>query len=455
MARPRKQTYTLKRYLDDIKEGYVSNDADTQRNPAWKTIIDGLAVTVLTDDYIPSIILAEEDSGQMHIVDGGSRTAALNMIIYGNHTIKRTLKNSVIKYKSMKKNEDGDVIWEDAEFDIRGKTFEQFPKELKKKFEEYQIETVVHEHCTKEKIAMYIERYNTHSAMNADQKMLVQIPVFANKIRKIMKQQFFVNCNDISDTEKDKGKLERTIIESVMCMFHLNKWNKTGNKIASYLNENATEDEFNKLSDNLHKLENIITDETKGVFTSKDIFVWMTLFEKFTTLGLDDSKFADFLKAFVGGLRNKKIDGKLFDTVDTTGSTKDKAIIIDKLHILETLMNEFLHIKEEEIDSISTEDFISDVVNIPVEDVKEDLSLYEESLLDLQNNTIRDGSKLLEVKNHLSMLAIMAYSYKNDVDIEEFMEDYASKNNMYMLDQRQNYIHMVQALRQFQKGMFK
>ena len=87
MARPRKQTYTLKRYLDDIKEGYVSNDADTQRNPAWKTIIDGLAVTVLTDDYIPSIILAEEDSGQMHIVDGGSRTAALNMIIYGIETI--------------------------------------------------------------------------------------------------------------------------------------------------------------------------------------------------------------------------------------------------------------------------------------------------------------------------------------------------------------------------------
>ena len=58
MARPRKQTYTMAQYLGNVNDGYISNDADTQRNPAWKPIVDGLAVTVLTDDYVPVIVLA-------------------------------------------------------------------------------------------------------------------------------------------------------------------------------------------------------------------------------------------------------------------------------------------------------------------------------------------------------------------------------------------------------------
>ena len=61
MARPRKQVYTMEQYLENVKDGYISNDADTQRVPEWKAIVDGLAVTVLTDDYVPVIILAEED----------------------------------------------------------------------------------------------------------------------------------------------------------------------------------------------------------------------------------------------------------------------------------------------------------------------------------------------------------------------------------------------------------
>ena len=50
MARPRRQTYTMKQYLDNEKEGYISNNVSTQRNPKWKPIIDGLVVTILTDD---------------------------------------------------------------------------------------------------------------------------------------------------------------------------------------------------------------------------------------------------------------------------------------------------------------------------------------------------------------------------------------------------------------------
>ena len=447
MARPRKQVYTMEQYIRNVEDDYISNDADTQRVPEWKAIVDGLAVTVLTDDYVPVIILAEEDNGQIHIVDGGSRTAAFKMIRYGNHKIKSSVENPIIQYKAMSKDENGKAVWEDAEFDIRNKTFDQFPKELQKKFDEYQVDTVVHEHCNKEKIAMYIKRYNEHKAMNANQKMFVYLPAFAEKIRDISKRNFFINNCVINDNEKDKGMLERVISETVMTMFHFDKWNKNGKKIATYLNENASVNEFNKLDSNLERLESIITDTTKILFNSKDSFIWLTLFDKFTQYGLDDAKFGEFLDAFVGGLKDKPVDEKLFFTADEKGSTKDKSVIVDKLHILETLMKEFLHI--EKVEPVTPESFISEMVDMPVETIKEEMNYYEETLDVLEDNTIRDGSKLLDVANRLSLLAMVAYSYKNDVDLDDWLEDYAVKNNMYYPDQRKNYLHMLNSLTAF------
>ena len=447
MARPRKQTYTMAQYLENVKDGYISNDADTQRSPAWKPIVDGLVVTILTDDYVPVIILAEEDSGQIHIVDGGSRTAAFKMIRFGNYKIKPSVENSVIEHKRMLKDENGKTIWEDATFDIRNKTFEQFPKELQKKFDEYQVDTVVHEHCNKEKIAMYIKRYNEHKAMNANQKMFVYLPAFAEKFRDISNRQFFINHCDIKDNDKEKGMLERIISESVMCMFHFEKWNKNGKTLATYLNKNADADEFDKLNDNLERLESIVTETTRTLFNSKDCFIWLTLFEKFTQYGLDDIKFSEFLNAFVSGLRNKPVDGKLFDTADESGSTKDKAVILDKLHILETLMKDFLHIEDKE--PLNTEEFIAQNVDIPIEDVMRDMEVYEETLVELEDNTIRDGSKLLKTENRVSLLAMVAYSYKHDVDLDEWMEEYAANHNTYLVDQTKNFLNMVESLHNY------
>lgn len=447
MARPRKQTYTMAQYLENVNDGYISNDADTQRNPAWKPIVDGLVVTILTDDYVPVIILAEEDSGQIHIVDGGSRTAAFKMIRYGNYKIKSSVENPIIQYKKMLKDENGKTIWEDAEFDVRNKTFEQFPKELQKKFDEYQVDTVVHEHCDKDKIAMYIKRYNEHKAMNANQKMFVYLPAFAEKIRDISNRQFFINHSDIKDNDKEKGMLERIIAESVMCMFHLDKWNKNGKKLATYLNENANEEEFDTLNNNIKRLESIITEDTKGLFNSKDCFIWFTLFNKFTQYGLNDDKFGEFLTAFINNLKDKSVNGKLFDTADASGSTKDKSVIVDKLHILETLMKEFLHI--EEIENVVPETFVAEMVDLPVETVREEMNCYEETLDGLEDKSIRDGSKLLDSANRMSLLAMVAYSYKNEIDLDYWLEEYAANNNTYFMDQKKNYNQMLEDLQNY------
>ncbi len=451
MARPRRQTYTMQQYLNNVQEGYISNNAATQRNPAWKPIIDGLAVTILNDDYIPPLILAEEESGCTVIVDGGSRTAAFRMLCLGNYKIKSAVEDPIIKYKKMEKDEKGQIVWSDAEFDIRNKTFDKFPKELQKKFYEYQIETVIHE-CDSETVAKYLRRYNVHTGMNANEKMFIHLPKFAEKIKRITNSQFFVNYSSFTDNEKEKGALERVVSESVMCMFHLDKWNKNGKKLATYLNQNATETEFDKLNENIDRLENIVNENTKALFNSKNTFVWLTLFDRFLKLEIDDINFGKFLDAFIGGLRKKTVDGKLYDKADENGSTKDRGIIITKLHILETLMYEFLHINSQEIEEVNEETFIADVVGLNKEDVHTDFECYKDTLKDLKNNTIRDGSRLLNEENNLSLLAMVAYSYKEDKDLDKWMMDYASKNNTYFTDQRKNFYHMKQSYEQWEKG---
>lgn len=449
MARPRRQTFTMKQYIDNLKDGYISNNASTQRNPAWKPIVDGLAVTILTDDYIPPIILSERDDGLTIIVDGGSRTAAFRMICEGNHKIKSSVEDPIIAYKKMEKDENGKTIFIDAEFDIRNKTFEQFPKELQKKFYEYQLETVIHENCNKEKESKYQRRYNSNTGMNVNQKMFLYVPNFADQIREIIDRPFFVNCNDFTDNEKEKGVLERTVAESIMCMFHIDKWNKNGKTLATYLNKNSSCEEFEKLNDNLIRLENVVTDKTKVLFNKKDSFIWFTLFEKFTQLDLDDSQFAIFLNEFVDGLRHKSVDGKLFDIVDETGSTKDKTVIMTKLHILETLMKEYLHIEDTNDEVINEEDFISEIVGLDKEAIHDDIDFYKESLKDLKDVAIKDGSKLLQEDNNLSLLAMVVYSYKEDIDLDEWLTEYAKNNNTYFKDQRKNYHHMLDDLEKY------
>ena len=100
MARPRKQTYTLEMYLKKINEGDIDNNADVQRRMVWsREQMNELIVTVLTDEYIPPIILGEESSSQLHIADGGCRSAALNGFWNGTHQITGALENSLIPYK--------------------------------------------------------------------------------------------------------------------------------------------------------------------------------------------------------------------------------------------------------------------------------------------------------------------------------------------------------------------
>ena len=250
---------------------------------------------------------------------------------------------------------------------------------------------------------------------------------------------FFINNCDIKDGEIEGGILERIAYESVMITNFIDKWNKTGNKNPLYINENATDEQFKKLNENISRLENIVTEDTKALFNSRDLFIWFALFDKFTYLGFEDSRFKKFLNAFVNGLRDKEVDGKQFDRVDDTGSTKDKANIVAKLHILETLMNEYLHIEEvksDEIEQSSVLDFIRENVN--PDTTEEDVELYSDMLDDLTLEVDND-TKLLDEHNRPSLLALVGYACENDIDLDEWIKQWFVANTMYVLNQKRNF----------------
>jgi rubrerythrin len=445
MARPRKQTYTLDMYLRKNRKGDIDNNADVQRNFVWNNEqINELVVTVLTDDYIPPIILGEETNSRLHIVDGGQRTAALIKYRYGNHKITSSIENSIIPYKKKAASEDGKIIYEDAVFDIKNKTFEKLPDELKEKFDEYQIETVIHESCDSFIISRYIKRYNNHVAMNTEQKAFTYIDKFASRIREIVNSKFFVECNNYSEKDKTKGVVERIVVESMMCMNHFDNWKTQPKPAFKYLNDHAAEEEFDMFADNLHRLEKIITKDIKNIFNKKDSFIFLTLFDKFARLGLDDEKFAEFLREFQCKLRPVKRNDKglLFDEIDKDASTKDKQVITDKLHMLENLMLDFLHIDNTNFVQINIESFIARNLDIDVETVQDDMDFYNESLNELLDHTVKIDSKLRNEENRFSLLAMMVYSYKEDKDLDEWMTEYARRNNTYFIDQKKNFLHM-------------
>ena len=288
-------------------------------------------------------------------------------------------------------------------------------------------------------------RYNTRKNFTANQKQFLYVPKFAEQIRNITSRPFFINNCDIKDCETEGGILERIAYESVMITYFIDKWNKSGNKNPSFINKNATVDQFEKLNNDISRLENIVSERAKTLFNARDSFIWFALFNKFTQTGLDDEEFGKFLNVFVDGLRNKAVDGQLFDRVDDTGSTKDKANIIAKLHILETLMNEFLHINKEDLDDINVLDFVKENVNPDTTD--RDVEFYSEMLdditLEVDNNT-----KLLDEHNRPSLIALVGYACQNEIDdkLVEWIKSFFVNNAMYILNQKENFTYMKNSL---------
>ena len=98
----RKQTYSLEQYLKLMKAETIRTDQDCQRlSGQWTpNMINELIATVLTDNYIPPIILGEETTKgitRQWIIDGLQRSSTLSMFRYANVKITKNIDEYMVK----------------------------------------------------------------------------------------------------------------------------------------------------------------------------------------------------------------------------------------------------------------------------------------------------------------------------------------------------------------------
>ena len=174
----RKQTFSLDQYLKLMKAETIRTDQECQRlSGQWNAnMVNELIATVLTDNYIPPVILGEETANgitRQWIIDGLQRSSSLSLFRYGNTRITKDLDEYIVTYQrkilddngNPKRDAQGELLWESVEHDIRSKTYGQLPEELRDRFDGYQIETAIHQDCDISEISKLVRKYNNHKAM--------------------------------------------------------------------------------------------------------------------------------------------------------------------------------------------------------------------------------------------------------------------------------------------------
>ena len=101
-------------------------------------------------------------------------------------------------------------------------------------------------------------------------------------------------------------------------------------------------------------------------------------------------------------------------------------------------MKSFFKCEDDDIDVLA---FVRENVDSGISE--DDLSDYY-SMLDVYD--IDKKSKLLDWQNEPSLISLIAYSFINDIDLDEWIKDYFKRNQNYILNQLENYIHMKQDL---------
>ena len=511
--RTKSTSYSIESLSKQLRQHRLRDNHPLQRTSGqWNLLTKSELISdVLQANSLLQIVISEEIKAGiiMHwLIDGKQRSTNLKDYLEDGFAISKNVQRYMIEYQTDKTDEDGNVILnedgfpipERKTFDIRGKKFSQLPEELQDKFKDYQVPVMLNLNCTKKDIAYDIARFNRCRPMNVSQSGWLGLEEsYAEYVDKILKMDFFkVDCDksSYSNTNIKNGSLRRVIIEAIMTSKYLSHFDKDFGKMCIYLTENANESVFIDFYLTLEKLFNVLKGDTSDIFNNKNSFLWFALFDKFIEYGVEDDKFNDFIQEFKETLHSKEIDGVTYDCLNGQKGTKDRSSVTKRFNHLLTLMREYLHIEdsveESESDVIKDDLFDTEVVeesddkkpiiaevteysaigNKEIEHVSgevvdkdtlefvkmcvddgvtdTDILDYEEDLdvvtLDVDNN-----SKLLDGVNHKSLIALIAYAYKMDEDIDDWFKDYFKRTNTYEIDQKRNYLNMRNDLISFNK----
>lgn len=469
----RTDKYSMYSLIQDKKNGDMNCNYILQREPfQWsKEEVNRYFCRILSNLPIPEIILCEQKKKGLtisHLIDGLQRLSYAeafkeNRIKIGSAGAERHL----IQYRDYVLDENGNRVldedglpeYEMKVFDVIGKYYKDLPDELKKRFNNFNINVTKFFDCTDEQIADHIRDYNNHASMNKEQSGLLNVSAdIAVHIKKIsQKNSFFKNCGKFTGNNSIKGKRERVVVESLMLLFFRESWRANLDSIYKFVNENASEQQFMKLNSQFNRLELALGDNNKNLsevlFTPTTMPMWIAVFDKFTTYNMEDSRFVDFLNAYNTELKDKDINGvSMADFKDQ--QTKKKTTITGKIDLLVQLMNEFLHIgqttENKEVEDSTTvaseKDFVHSVIEADITD--DDMQDYKDYIED----TVRMSSPLYH-QAYPALLAMAAYVYSCDKDDEfnKFISGYADNTCEFTTDQNVNYNQIKDAFQEWLK----
>ena len=470
--------------IKQFRTNVINKNHPLQRKPdQWSDEAkSGLAASVIKHEDIDSIKLCEQLTGDSFVnwlIDGLQRLTVLEEFKNNAFAMGKSLRMPMIAYQA----EDG--TGKVVEYDLRGKRYRDLPEELQDEFNNFQLDIVKHLDCTNEEIAYHIDRYNKQTSMNTNQKNVLMLYKVADSLKRVTKNRFFLDCGEYTEPERKKEVLNRVVEESLMLMFHSDSWKKNA-AMAKYLNENATEEEFNILEEELDRLQKIIDQNTNGqLFNSKNSFIWLAAFHKFTSYEIEDDKFADFLNEFQRILHSKtfkEYENESFDTYDSNRSTKDKKVVLTKLDMITKLMEEYLHINKKETHSEikevventteTTEEVASETENNTMSSIEDetDSNISEQNsgssdvLQFVKDNVAEDIANedisayqdfvgvYIDINSSLykqceaALMALTAYAYRTDKDEElaTWIEQYQknSTDKTHSPSQKINYTYM-------------
>lgn len=470
----KRDTYMVSKLSGMINRGDLRDNHPQQRKSGqWdNTTRDNFIVTVIKNEDFDPIKICEQLTEQgivLWLIDGLQRSTTIANYKAGKFALGKKIDPCVIEYQEAIKGEDGSFTYENVSYDLRGKGYKDLPEKLKEDFDNCPVNIVKHLDCTDEEVGRHIVRYNSGRPMVVAQKISAYMHNTAKYVKELSGHAFFNDCANYSPTADKNGTVDKVVSEAVMGLNFFKSWNKEAQKIGKYLNDNATKDMFDNFGIYLDRLLEVVTPETGKLFSSKNALIWFLLFDRFSKKGFSDDNFQLFLEKYED-IKKIKVEvsheyelikgsgeyiNKLsFAELDGCKSTKDKGVIEDKLYILETLMNQFLHNEQSEeiVDNrdITVEDIIKDYANNAV--TNDDVELYEMMANDF-SETIEDiNSEFLSEVNRPSFVALVWYA--DHIGKSQLLNDWLpmyEKTQDLLIDQKLNFVHMKNNFEQYIK----
>lgn len=454
--------------IKKIDKHTIRFDHPLQReSDQWSPSMKGNLVSdILQGNKLHPLIFAEQIINGVPIIwdlDGKQRCTNAYLFSRNGYKVSKNIRRWMIKYQTIEKDENGKDILDEsgfpiainAEFDIRGKKFSDLPEELRDRFLDYSFNYDQYLNCSEEDIGYHIERYNDGKPMTSSQKSITKLGTeYAELVKSISNMPFFKDRGGYKVSEFSNGTINRVVIESIMAANYLDKWNKLDD-MCQYIKENSDTAIFDDFEDMIGRLEKVVTDDVSDMFDSKDSFLWFGLFARFVKIGKDDKKFIEFMTEFAQSLHSKTVNGVSFDTIlEESKSTKDKGIVTKKMNHLEKLMKEYLDRKKRE-DKRKPDDIelvLANMVGIDKDIIHENMDWYTDMLegeYGLKEKCIKDGSRLLDKSNSVSLLGMVAYAENAGKNLDEWLTEYARQNTTYYADQRKNFLCMKKSFDQY------